>query len=59
MRLDFNGITHRMPEQKAPAEMVKILPALDLPAQRAAAPTLKPKVALAILEDLRARRKKP
>ncbi len=47
-----------MPGQKAPVEMVKLLPALELPAQRAAAPTLKPRVALAILEELRARRKK-
>jgi len=45
--------------KKAPAEMVKLLPALELPAQRAAAPTLKPRVALAILEELRTLKKKP
>lgn len=54
MRIKFNGVTNKMPEKKAPVEMIRILPALELPAQRAAAPTLKPRVALAILEELRA-----
>ena len=53
MHIKFNGITNKMPAKKAPAKMIRILPALELPAKGVAAPTLKPRVALAILEELR------
>lgn len=52
-----DGITNKMPQKPAPAKLVKILPALDLPEQQTAAPTLKTTVALAILTELEEERK--
>ena len=52
-----DGVTQKMPAQKAPAEVVALIPALDLPEQKSATPTLKSKVAVAILQRLEERRR--
>ena len=40
-RSNRDGITNRMPANKAPPELARSIPALDLPEVRTAAPTLK------------------
>lgn len=55
VRLPFDGILNRMPAKLAPLAMRRILPALVLPEQLAAAPTLKARVTLAILRELQLR----
>lgn len=57
VRRPFDGILNRMPAKLAPLAMRRLLPALVLPDQGAAAPTLKPRVALAILREMQLRRR--
>ena len=56
VRRSFDGILNRMPAKLAPLAMRRILPVLVLPEQGAAAPTLKPRVAMAILRELQLRK---
>ena len=52
----FDGLVHRMPAKQAPLALRQLFPVLVLPEHRTAAPTLKSRVALAILQELQRRR---
>lgn len=55
-RTKFDRIVRRMPAKNAPLAMRRLFPALVLLDQRTAAPTLKSRVALAILQELQQRK---
>ena len=59
MRIHKNagkGLYNHEPTTPAPAELIRLFPILKLPHRAATAPTIQPKLASAILDELAKRR---